>query len=176
MQFNVSEVKERHVYGWYSIPYRRELVSLFAREGEARHFSIQRLDDLTSHDWKVLVPYFGFYGQALEDALPQLQRHKLVYPYISSNQGVEMLYHNRADLLLGDFYSLRYAAKLAGLPELDMLRVPVNENAVHLLFSKRTVTQEDVATIDAAIQKLESEGELRRIEERYAVKGEVTGR
>src|SRR6202007_705019 len=85
-------------------------------------------------------------------------------------------YHKRADLLLGDYYSLRYAAKQAGLPELETLPVPVNDNAVHLIFSQRTVTQADVALIDVAIQKLEAEGELRRIVERYALRGEAGGR
>lgn len=176
MQFNASEVKERHAYAWYSLPYRREIISLFARKGEAQRFPVKRLSDLAGHGWPVLVPYHGFYGQALEDALPQMRQHKLAYPYVGINQGVEMLYHKRADLLLGDYYSLRYAAKQAGLPEPDILPVPVNDNAVHLIFSKRTVTQADVATINAAIRKVEAEGVLRRIVERYALKGEAVGR
>ncbi len=169
MQFDASEVKERHAYAWYSLPYRREIIALFVRQGEARHFPIRRMNELESHDWPVLVPYHGWYGQALEEVLPQLRQRKLVYPYVSTSQGVEMLYHRRADLLLGDYYSLRYAAKQAGLPELETLPVPVNDNAVHLIFSKRSVTQADIAVIDAAIQKLEAEGELKRILERYAL-------
>jgi polar amino acid transport system substrate-binding protein len=169
MQFDASEVKERHAYAWYSLPYRREIIGLFVRKGEAQRFPIHRLNELASHDWQVLVPYHGFYGQALEDVLPQLREHRLSYPYVSTSQGVEMLYHKRADLLVGDYYSSRYAAKEAGLPEMETLPVPVNDNAVHLIFSKRTVPQADVALIDAAIQKLEAEGELRRIAERYGL-------
>ncbi len=171
MQFDASEVKERHAYAWYSLPYRREIIGLFARKGESRRFPIKRLSELAVHDWQLLVPYHGWYGQALEDVLPKLRQQKLAYPYVSTSQGVEMLYHRRADLLAGDYYSLRYAAKLAGLPDLETLPVTVNDNAVHLIFSKRTVTQADVAVIDAAIQKLEAEGEgeLRRIAERYGL-------
>lgn len=169
MQFDASEVKERHAYAWYSQPYRREIIALFARKGEAQRFPLRRMNELATHDWQVLVPYHGFYGQALEDVLPQLREKRLSYPYVSTDQGVEMLYHKRADLLVGDYYSLRYAAKQAGLPELETLPVPVNDNAVHLIFSKRTVPQSDVGVIDAAIQKLEAEGELRRIAERYGL-------
>jgi polar amino acid transport system substrate-binding protein len=169
MQFDASEVKERHAYAWYSLPYRREIIGLFVRKGEAQHFPIHRMSELIAHDWQVLVPYHGFYGQSLEDVLPQLRERRLSYPYVGTNQGVEMLYHKRADLLVGDYYSSRYAAKQAGLPELETLPVPVNDNAVHLIFSKRTVPQSDVAAIDAAIQKLEAEGELRRIAERYGL-------
>ncbi len=169
MQFNASEVRERHAYAWYSLPYRREIIALFARKGEAQRFPIRNLNELVAHDWQVLVPYDGWYGQTLEDARPQLRRLNLAYTYISTREGVEMLYHKRAELLVGDYYSSLYAAKQAGLPELETLPVPVNDNAVHLIFSKRTVTEADVAVIDAAIQKLDGEGELRRIAERYGL-------
>jgi polar amino acid transport system substrate-binding protein len=169
MQFDASEVKERHDYAWYSLPYRREIIGLFVRKGEAQRFPIRRLNDLAIHNWQVLVPYHGFYGQALEDVLPQLRERRLSYAYVSTSEGVEMLYHKRADLLVGDYYSSLYAARQAGLPELEPLPAPVNDNAVHLIFSKRTVLQADVAVIDAAIQKLEAEGELRRIAEHYGL-------
>ena len=167
MQFDASDVKERHGYAWYSLPYRRETISLFARKGEAHRFPIRRFNEVAGRGWQILVPYNGWFGQAYEDTLPGLRESKLAYPYVSQAQGVEMLYHRRADLLVGDYYSLRYEAKSAGLPEPDTLPVPVNDNAVHLIFSKRTVVHEDVAAIDAAIRKLEAEGELRRIAERY---------
>jgi len=169
MQFDASEVKERHAYAWYSLPYRREIIGMFARNGEAHRYPINRLNELAGREWQVLVPYHGFYGQALEDVLPQLRRLKLAYSYVSTSQGVEMLYHKRADLLVGDYYSLRFAAKQAGLPQMDTLPVTVHDDAVYLIFSKRSVTRADVATIDAAIQKLEAEGELRRIAERYGL-------
>ncbi|HEY8026629.1 MAG TPA: transporter substrate-binding domain-containing protein [Burkholderiaceae bacterium] len=169
MQLGASEVRERHVYAWYSLPYRREIVALFARPGETAQYSVKQLSDLSRHNWQILSPYEGWYGQALADLQPQLEARHLLYSYVGSSQGLAMLYHKRADLLVGDLYTFFYTAKHEGLPVPEPLSVLVNDNQVHLIFSKRTVTRSDVAVIDAAIDKLDASGELRRIADRYAL-------
>lgn len=169
MQLAASDVKERHAYAWYSLPYRRELMMLFARKGEAKNYPIKHLTDLADRDWNILAPYQGWYGATFNELLPDLRTRHLVYPYVSSSQAMEMLYHGRADLVAGDYYSMRYTAKVENLPEPEALSVPVNDNQVHLIFSKRSVTQADVATINAAIRKLDEEGGLRKIAERYGL-------
>jgi polar amino acid transport system substrate-binding protein len=169
MQLGASDVKARHLYAWYSLPYRRELVALFARPGEAAHFPIKHLSDLMTSDWQVLAPYEGWYGKTLEDMQPTLRSRQLLYPYANPSQGMAMLYHKRADLLVGDYYTFLYTAKNEGLPNPEPLSVLVNDNQVHLIFSKRTVSKLDVATIDAAISRLDTSGELRRIADSYAL-------
>ncbi|MFC7652133.1 substrate-binding periplasmic protein [Pseudoduganella danionis] len=81
-------------------------------------------------------------------------------------QGVRMLEAGRADVILGDSAALRYEARELGLA-ISALPVTVLRAPVHLMLNKNTTTTEELEQINAAITRLEKQGVLAEIRNRY---------
>lgn len=167
-QLAASDLPERHIYAWFSEPYRMEEIRIFARGGEAAIYHGASLTELASRGWRFLVPLSGWYGKELAALQPDLRRQKQLFTYTNYQVGANMLYHNRADLIIGDAVALPYTARQENLPDVESLPFVINADPVHLIFSKLTVSAADVATINIAIRKLTANGELRKIMDRYA--------
>jgi ABC-type amino acid transport substrate-binding protein len=167
VQFAASDTPERREFAWISSPYRREIISLFARAGEAPLYPLHNLKEFAGTSWRLLAPYHGWFGAEFEAVSPKLRAAKRMSPYLNSEQGLVMLENHRGDLLLGDYYSFIYTARADNKIEPQPLPFTVNDEAIHLLMSKKSVTSGDVDAINAAIAKLTANGELKKIIRRY---------
>jgi polar amino acid transport system substrate-binding protein len=169
MQAAASVIPERESEAWFTRPYRREIISLFVRQGEKAQFPIGRLSDMTKRDWKIIVPFNGWFGKEYAALRPQLHHTNLLSEYISTDQGLRMLEFHRGDILMGDFLAFVYEAE-QNHGGIEALPITVNDAPVHFMLSKKTMTEADVAAINTAIARLTARGELQKIVARYGWK------
>jgi polar amino acid transport system substrate-binding protein len=167
LQFAASDVPERHAFAWVSKPYRAEIISLFARSGEAARYAPATLDTVAKNHWHLIAPDAGWFGASYQALRPQFQAKGRLSVYRTTTQGMQMLNTHRGDLVLGDHYAFVHESLAKGIPPLDPLPIPVNEAPIHLLLSKTSLQARDMDTLNAAIERLTRSGALRDIETRY---------
>jgi len=162
-----SDTAERRKIARFSIPYRTESVSLFVRSEQLpRYQQLRGLDGLLAMQVSLLAPKVGWYGAAYAKLQPQLLASGHLSTFLNFQQGLHMLEAGRADLILGDTAALRYEARELGLA-ISALPLTVLRAPVHLMLNKSTTTAEDLELINAAIMRLEKQGVLAEIRNRY---------
>ncbi|MCG2583350.1 ABC transporter substrate-binding protein [Massilia sp. TS11] len=162
-----SSTPERRQQAWFSQPYRFEEVGLFTLpEHAARLRQSFSFEALLAQRESVLVPRLGWYGAQYAAAEPKLRAAGLLHEFSSFSQGIKMLAAGRAHVLMGDDAAVHYQARLENLPVVH-LPFTAARAPVHLMFNKESVSQAEVASIDAAITRLERRGTLEAIRRRY---------
>lgn len=162
-----SKTPEREQYARFSLPYRTEVVRLFAlQERRGKFRDVAGFDDLQRMRAHLLTPDGGWYGPLFAAAQPALQASGQLAVFKTFDQGLRMLEAGRADLIMGDALGLQKAAQRAGIAiaplDFIVLRAPV-----HLMVNRTTTSEQDLQRINAAIGQLEANGALRAIRHRY---------
>lgn len=154
----------------FTIAYRSESVGLFALASHAAAYrAVTSFAAVDSLQLSVLAPRVGWYGPAFSQHVPMLRGDGRLVDYGTVEQGMRMLSAERAQLIIGDVAALSDAAAQAKLA-LHQLPVAVYSTPVHMMLSRASTTAADVATLDAAIARLEQSGALRTIRARYGLK------
>lgn len=162
-----SRTPARLKLAWFSAPYRDETVGMFALADKiAQYRHIHSFADFVAGPLSLMAPRAGWYGQAFENETPALQRAGRLSRFGDFSQGIRMLSAGRASFMLGDAAAVEHAAARAGV-RVQPLPFWVEQAPVHLMFSRATVTEADVARIDAAIARLQKRGVLEQIRRSY---------
>lgn len=150
--YAASFTPERAKYAIYSQPYRQETIRLFWKKKERSKYLNASLDDLFTAKLRVATnrgAYVGDNGLALTKKENQ--------PYISNVPTIErrmkMLTFNRVDFTVEDEVAGRYYLKQH--PESLIVIHPfiVYQNEVSLLFSKKTISIQQVEEINKVIDR-----------------------
>ncbi len=147
MMSGISYRPERAEYAWYSIPYRTDHVTLWARRGEAERFAGRSLVQLIDDGVLLAGPEAGWFGadyEALRDAGPPG-----LHRYRSIDKAVRLLRGGRVDLVL-----IEYPAGQSRWPDLEPVGDPLYVNTLHFFYSRKTVTEETVEAMDRAIAEV----------------------
>jgi polar amino acid transport system substrate-binding protein len=170
IQFAASVTPERREFAWFSPSYRTETIVLFAKHGTRKRFDdLTKLKQLRDRNWGLIAPFQGWYGAEYETIRPVLEHSVRLRQYKTTEQALELLDYNQGELALGDLYSFLYNAKQVKMPAPDVLNVPVNEGSIHLMYSKKAMPKQDVVLFNAAIQRLQKNGELSKIIKHYGI-------
>ena len=150
----VSRLPERERYGWFSVPFRSEITRGWIRKADAAKTQGQSTEALILAGWKVIGPTQGWFGPFYE----QLRQRPggITADYKRVEQGVRLLGKGRGDLLLVD------DVWLSRLPEEDLrdlqpLPDALHEEALHFLYSQKTITPGQVETLDGVITEVRAE-------------------
>jgi polar amino acid transport system substrate-binding protein len=164
-----SDTPDRREYAWFSKPYRNESVSLFTRPEKINQYSdLDGFAAILARKVTVLSPNAGWYGEDYKNYLARLTAANLISPFETTEQGMKMFAVARAELIMGDAGAITYEAKLQGL-QVVALPLAIVDAPVHLMFSKKSVKDSDVATINQAIDRLERRGALAKIRSKYGL-------
>lgn len=162
-----SRTLERSKTAFFSVAYRSETVRLFATPDVARRYAhLKSFADVVQDKVTLLAPRIGWYGPEYQASMPQLRADKRLSLFNEPADGINMMAAGRAMFLIGDQASVTHAAAKRGL-KLVPLPFWLVDAPVHLMFSKQTVTQDDVRRVDAAIERLRRKGVLERIRRSY---------
>ncbi|QGX39552.1 substrate-binding periplasmic protein [Permianibacter aggregans] len=143
---------EREPYTLFSKPYRMETTVFLARKEKASQLQIHRLQDILDNRWRVIDADDGWFGAEWQALRPQLVKAELTLPARDPETAIRLIMLDRADLLITtDAWTAMMDMEQRGLTTLPYI---VNEEPVHLMFSKMTVDQEEVDHINKAIQAL----------------------
>ena len=146
---------------WYTRPYREESLGVFMRAGEAR-MDARTLDELLRARLRLVTHR----GPAIVPIIQDFASRGLLTWFEAYSRGVEAMQRRRGDVLLGDRVAIVFAARTADVPLVELPIVLVRDPVSYKL-SRKSMSESDLHAFNDAIQRLEAQGELQRIRERW---------
>ncbi|WP_163830940.1 substrate-binding periplasmic protein [Spartinivicinus ruber] len=148
-----SITEERKKYAFYSKSYRDEEYRIIIRKGEAERWQLSKLSDVVGLQMRVLIELGAWFGDEFNTARQDKRFKKLLLerPMID-NKALRMLLASYVDGILMEPPTAKYKAAEQGI--LDKIEVHpyiVNADPVFFMFSKKTVSQEDIKIINKAL-------------------------
>ena len=150
---NATETEARKKFGIFSIPYRKEILVLYAKSEFRDQCNSSSLESLLESGFKLGLQKDMIYGQKLT-AIQQTPRlnYKIKY-FEHTGQDIAFVQENDLDGIVEDPVMVAYKARQS--PSSDRLyscQVSVSSSPVSLLFSKKTVSPEIVERFNQAIE------------------------
>ncbi|MDM5175835.1 transporter substrate-binding domain-containing protein [Massilia sp. DJPM01] len=165
-----TDTPERRRFARFSDAYRNETVALFVLARDyARYAGIGSMPALVRGPASVLAPRVGWYGPEFANATPSLRASGRLFEFGTFEQGVRMLGAGRAPLIMGDRAAVLYEAQRQKLV-LRQLPFVLHQAPVRLMLSRASTTPDDLARVNAAIARLEKNGTLQALRERYGLR------
>jgi polar amino acid transport system substrate-binding protein len=160
-----SRTAARLKWARFSVAYRQETIGLFA-VADRRGAPVASFAEFVGQPLTLLAPRAGWYGAEYERHKARLKAGGRLSQFDNLAQGVRMLAARRAQFILGDAAGVEHAAARLGVT-LRPLPFWLVQAPVHLMFSRATMSDADVARIDAAIVRLQQRGVLGQIQRGY---------
>lgn len=166
-----SYVPERGDYGFFSRPYRQERVVVFARTEDADRLGDAESLNAHGDGQERIASVLGYYyGEDFERAMRDPDFRSRVIELPTEEAAFRMLEAGRVTTVVADPYVA--AQSFVQNPQWQEL-VPVEtlyEADIHFLLSRSSLASEFATRFDAALQRLEAQGVLDRIRDRYELK------
>lgn len=147
---------------WFTRPYRLEEFGAFALADAGSPAEAQSMAGLLEAGTTLLAHR----GPDILPIFEQFAARGLLTRFEDYAKGLQLLRLGRGEVLIGDRLAVLYAAQAEGA-ELKELAVPVLRDEVAYKLSRRRFSAAELSRFNAAIQRLEAQGELQRIRARW---------
>lgn len=162
---SASRTPERESYALFSMPYRQSEMAIFVRDGTASQYPLSGLSDISHMDFRLGIIFGYYYGDEFETLKhdPTFASHVDAAADYPTN--IRKLLHKRIDgLLVDDLAVMLAAVRVLGVAhevERHPLHIPGDD--FHLMFSRRAVDPELVATVNRTLEGMKSDGSTHAI-------------
>ncbi|MDE1465700.1 substrate-binding periplasmic protein [Spartinivicinus poritis] len=148
-----SITSERKQYAYFSSPYREEQMRIFVRKDQSANWPLKQLADIISYNMKLAITLGSYYGEEFEQLYNNNSDFKsFIINVAQPEQGLLMVASKRTDGVLQDMYNLHSQAETLKIRDkLEIHPYIVSSGPVHFMFSKKSVTHQDVYTINKAL-------------------------
>ena len=144
-----SYTDERAKYVYYTDNYRTEVMRLY--ENKNNQHSVKSLEDIFKQGFTVGANFGSYYGEEFEQYKTTYK--KLIEYTSATSKRFEMLNKQRIDFAIEDELVGAYFSERGSYLKLVSNIEPVNKDDVYLMFSKKTVSVEEIAIINTHIKK-----------------------
>ncbi len=153
LMMGASITKEREKWGNFSVAYRNEDVGILVRAKDFDKWnSIESFSDLKKYSTHVTMINGGYYGELWE----QVKKDFSVTEVTNTTQAYRMLMAARVDFIFADPDAAAMTFKELNIKEeLKFINFKVLESKVHLLVNKKSMSQQDLKSINNAISSLQ---------------------
>jgi polar amino acid transport system substrate-binding protein len=159
-----SVTPEREVYGRFSIRYRDERVAVFMLADNPMRAQLKSAADLYTVRPRLVANLGGFYGDDFAAYEKATSEAALVSRSPSIEDRFRLVDGGRTDGLIEDDIAGADMVRRLGLQnKLAVAPIVLSEAPVYLLTSKASITPDQLAEVNKAIEKLRESGELDRI-------------
>lgn len=162
---SASRTPERESYARFSIPYRQSEMAIFVRDGTAARYPLSGLSDISRMGFRLGVISGYYYGDEFETLKHDATFASHVDAAADYPTNIRKLLHKRIDGFLVDDLAVMLAAVrslgVAHRVERHPLYIPGDE--FHLMFSRRAVDPELVATVNRTLEEMKSDGSTEAI-------------
>ena len=167
-----SITPERREYAMFSLAYREERIVLFNRSGDPLGAQVHGLADALRQGLRVAVGAGGWYGRELDQLREALGAAGLLQENSSTLQRMKMLLAGRVRLVVADIYvGYHHARALDKAAQVGHRPVPLNDDPVHMMLSRRSLTEGDLHLVNTAIEHFVVSAEYRRMIARFLGNG-----
>lgn len=164
-----SRSPERERYALFSSPYRREVMVMFMRKGEAAGFKPLLLSDISRTRLKIGVLMGSWYGGEFNHLVrqdPAFRGHVL---QLASNAALfKGLKYRRVDIALVDLFTgVDHLRRTGELDTVDVHPRPVNDDVTYFMFSRKSVPQSLVDRVNEQLKAYEKSDAFAKTTRKY---------
>jgi len=160
--------EDRTTYGWFTVPYRDELVRLVVRKDDAAILDLHALPDIVAHGMMIGMRNGFFYGDEVEALRSDPVTAGQFVAIDRMDTLIRMLDSKRVAALVGDPFALVHSAMLMGLADHVVIHdLAIQDTPVRFLLSRASVDDETVERLNTAIRDTKQDGSLAEIIARY---------
>ncbi|AXT29844.1 hypothetical protein D1819_02710 [Pseudoalteromonas tunicata] len=157
--------EDRATIGLYSIPYRSEAMRIFYHVKNKQKFRQQTLYDLLHQDFIGVVNLGAYYGPEFEAIVAENTFSKQITSVPSVEQRMKMLEQHHVDFVIEDIIPGRYYIQQKQKFNIEMLPIVVHDNPIYFLFSRKTISQEQVNQLNQVI--MQSQADIDAVVDNY---------
>jgi polar amino acid transport system substrate-binding protein len=156
--------EDRLRYAMFSQPYRKEIVKLYVRKGQASTVTIQNLSELTTSKFMIGIESGYYYGEQYHELMKTSQFQEHIVEVVDIEENVTLLLAGHIDGFLVDPATIKaFSSKYQMNGEFEQHPLNIYQAGIHFMFSKKSVSPKVAKDIDQAITDLAASGELDRI-------------
>jgi polar amino acid transport system substrate-binding protein len=164
---SAMKTPEREAYAYFSAPYYKETYVLFVRKGESSKYPLKNLHDIIGSSFRLGVMRASLYGVEFDRLMkdPAFSRH--VEEVTTDEQNHKKLLAKRFDGFIQEYSTMSTNGKIFGIFEKIEPLFVIEENYLHVMFSKQTTTPEIVRLFNAGLEKIQRDGTYQKIFKKY---------
>jgi len=161
-----AKTPERDKYSKWSSHYLPYSAILWVSDDDSN--SYRSLEHFLEEGNTVGIIRGSTYGKEADELLKKDKYKEQVKPNKSQNLNIRLITADRLDGLIDNSLTTGFVAREEGLrTEIKESGVVVDESAIRYMFSKESVSDELVAAVDKAIEKLKADGTIQAIVDKY---------
>ncbi|MFT5840859.1 MAG: polar amino acid transport system substrate-binding protein [Flavobacteriales bacterium] len=161
LAMGASWSKEREVFAYFSLPYRKETVKLFVKKGNAQNIKLRTLSDLVGSQYILGVESGYYYGKKYEDLINTPSFNANISEVIDLEQNVTLLMKGHLDGFLVDPNTMHsFVKKYQMEKEFEPHSLEIYSADIYIMLSKKSSTVSTLNKINQAITVLTDNGEL----------------
>lgn len=160
----------RQEYAWFTAPYRQEIMAMFMLKEEVNKFAPKQFEDIATSGYRVGLGIGSWHGAKMANLIasnPDFRKRVLYIDDFSIMY--QWLQHGRVDIAVNDIHYGYFTLRKKNLQDLI---VPhpfyINTNDVHIMLSKKSVSNKDAAIISDAVERFRGTKEYHDILQRYS--------
>lgn len=159
--FGASYTKEREQTAYFSIPYRKESVSLFVKKGTAQTIKLEKLSELIDTDYLIGVENGYYYGDEFLQLKSNPDFMSKIHGVLDIEQNVKMLLKGYLDGFLSDPIAMQAFVKKYKLEgRFEAHSLPIYQSDIYIMLSKKNHDLKTLDKINDAILSLKQSGKL----------------
>lgn len=143
--------EDRAKIGLFSSAYRSEAMRVFYHEKNRDKFQISSLYELQKQDLVGVVNLGAYYGEEFSSLMRETSFNTKIASVPSVEQRMKMLELGHVDFVIDDIVPGRYYLRNHHKAMLEMAPYVVHDNPIFFLFSRKTVSPEQVTLFNQAI-------------------------
>ena len=163
-----TPTSDRRDFAHFSEPYRDESFVLFAHNGGVQAYQGLSLGQLLADGKRVGITDGYYYGEDAQALLSNPDYDEQIVPAPVPEANYRHLEEGLVDVVIGDPYVAGAVLRRTGMgTSIKQLRGNVHRGSVTFMFSKNSVSNDQVQAMNAALDRLQSAGHIAGILSRY---------
>jgi polar amino acid transport system substrate-binding protein len=164
-----SKTDAREEFAHFSDAYRMEEFSLYIRKDDEKHAAYQSLDSFIENGSKIGIVDGYYYGPKVSILLDGTATSKYFVPGIMGELNVGRLLDSDIDGFLEDSFIGASILRRKGLSEYIVANgITISTGDIYVMFSKQSVTPEQVATFNDSLNKIKKSQQYEGIINKYS--------
>lgn len=166
---SASRTPEREQFASFSIPYRETEMAIYVREGESAGHDLPDLASVQRSDFRLGVVTGYYYGPEYAALSHQPAFAEHVDSAADYKINARKLLHGRVDgVLVEDINVFKAEAQTENAWEqVERHPLQIAGDQLHVMFSRKTVSEQQLAEVNAALQNMLDDGRLQQILNRH---------
>jgi polar amino acid transport system substrate-binding protein len=170
MLLGASKTGAREEYALFSDAYRKEEFSLYIRKDDEKHRAYQTIDSFIENGSRIGIVDGYYYGPTISLLLDGTATSKFFMTSIIGELNVARLLDQDIDGFLEDSFIGASILRRKGLSDYIVAHgLTIQTGDIYVMFSKESVTAEQVANFNAALTKVKGRAQYADIMHKYGL-------